>query len=262
MLYTPSHAELGQHPKTRRLARLLGVSIPTAIGHLHLLWHFALKYAPDGDLAGFDALDVADGALWEGEPTALLSALADAGWLDAGQLHDWGEYGGKFVKRKEDNAERMRDARATGKYPTNPPRAAHVQRTSETRATLEETREEKTREEEKRVDGGGLHPAPKPKDRVPAPTPPSADQLVDELADWADRKGVRDILRDEVERFIDHCLAGKDGRQVVYQSYTAAARKWITNPNFAHGPRAPNRNGPDAKFARTVENLRLLGERR
>jgi hypothetical protein len=54
MLYTPSHAELAQHPKTRKLARLLGVSIPTALGHLHLLWHFALKYAQDGDLTRFE----------------------------------------------------------------------------------------------------------------------------------------------------------------------------------------------------------------
>lgn len=108
MLYTPSHAELAQHPKTRKLARLLGCSIPTAIGHLHLLWHFALKYAPDGDLARFDNDEVADGCLWEGEPSDLYDAFRGAGWVNPdATIHDWDEYGGKALRQKDLNAERQ-----------------------------------------------------------------------------------------------------------------------------------------------------------
>ena len=33
-----------------KLARRLGVSLPAAIGHLHLLWWWAMDYAQDGDL--------------------------------------------------------------------------------------------------------------------------------------------------------------------------------------------------------------------
>jgi len=33
-----SHQTLGQHPKTRKLARLLNISAPTAVGHLQFLW--------------------------------------------------------------------------------------------------------------------------------------------------------------------------------------------------------------------------------
>jgi hypothetical protein len=175
MLYTPSHAELGQHPKTRRLARLLGVSIPTAIGHLHLLWHFALKYAPDGDLTSFDDVDLAEGAMWEGGAQVFSAALHDAGFIDASaegepwaiRLHDWDDYGGKYIERRERNAERMREKRATGHYPMNTPRATHVQRTYARRAGLEERRGEESREEEKATPSLAaarpVRAAPKPK---------------------------------------------------------------------------------------------------
>jgi hypothetical protein len=153
MLYTPSHAELAQHPKTRKLARLLGVSIPTALGHLHLLWHFALKYAQDGDLARFDCDEIADGCLWEGGGERFTGALIEAGWLDMATdgvtaIHDWDEHGGKLVNRKEANAARMREARAKQPESTKRPRATHVQRTTAARVEPEERRLEEKREEE------------------------------------------------------------------------------------------------------------------
>lgn len=106
MLYTPSHAELAQHPKTRKLARLLQCSIPTAIGHLNLLWHFALKYAPDGDLSRFDSAEIADGCMWEGTPETLCEAFESCEWVDRVDewkctIHDWHEYGGKALRHIE-----------------------------------------------------------------------------------------------------------------------------------------------------------------
>ena len=245
MLYTPSHAELGQHPKTRRFARLLGVSIPAALGHLHLLWHFALKYAQDGDLSRFECDDLSDGVLFEGDPALLLAALEDAGWLDEGRvIHDWEEHGGKYVQRKEANAQRMREARAKQPTDTNKPRATHVQRTNAARVEPEKRRVEKRREEENRgEDKDVVVPPPRPMTPVPRradarPALPSTDDLVEQLHSWADAKGVRDILRDEVERFHDYCLSGKNGKPVVYADYAAACRKWITNPSFDHAPRS------------------------
>jgi len=41
-VYIQSHEEIATHPKTRRLARALGISLPTVIGHLHLLWWWCL----------------------------------------------------------------------------------------------------------------------------------------------------------------------------------------------------------------------------
>ena len=106
MAWIPSHQELRSHPKTRKAARRAGVSLPTMIGHLHLLWYWALDLAEDGDLSKFDEEDLADGAAWEGDPEVFVAALVEcgsggrAGFLtEDRQLHDWQEYGGKYAKR-------------------------------------------------------------------------------------------------------------------------------------------------------------------
>ena len=54
MAWIESHQELWRHPKTKKLARLLAVSVPTAIGHLHGIWYWALDFAQDGDLRRYD----------------------------------------------------------------------------------------------------------------------------------------------------------------------------------------------------------------
>lgn len=106
MAYIPSHQELKDHPKTRRAARRCGVSIPAMVGHLHLLWWWALDHGPDGDLSRFESEDLADAAMWEGDPEDFVKALVDCGpggtegFLSSdGQLHDWDEYGGKYGQR-------------------------------------------------------------------------------------------------------------------------------------------------------------------
>lgn len=135
MTWIESHDTLAQHPKTRRACRILSIAAPQMIGHLHLLWWWAMSYADDGDLGDFDERDIADAAQWDGDPALFVEALTDCGpgespgFLDrdpdTGRLmiHDWDEYAGKLVERRRANAERMREKRAT-----------HVQRTSEVRA--------------------------------------------------------------------------------------------------------------------------------
>jgi hypothetical protein len=104
MAWIPSHQEIGRHPKTRKLARTLGVTVPTAVGHLHLLWHWAFSYAPTGDLTGHDVEDIADGAMWTDEPDTFVKALVKTGWADANGdrivLHDWDDYAGKYDQRR------------------------------------------------------------------------------------------------------------------------------------------------------------------
>ncbi len=49
MAWIESHQALGQHPKTIRLAAILGrAQMPTVVGHLHYLWWWAFDYARDG----------------------------------------------------------------------------------------------------------------------------------------------------------------------------------------------------------------------
>lgn len=117
MAWIESHQELGRHPKTRRLARMLGISLPAAVGHLHYLWWWALDFAEDGDLSGYDSYEIAEAAMWEGDPDEIVDALVHAQFLDrTGDgglvLHDWDEYAGRLIERRARDRERKRRERA------------------------------------------------------------------------------------------------------------------------------------------------------
>lgn len=134
MAWLRSEQSLAAHPKTKRVARALGLSIPTILGHLHLLWWWSMDYAPDGDLAEFEDWELAEAALYEGDPAGFVEALIAAGFVDRDRkIHDWHEYAGRLIDQREANAERMRTKRAQ-----------HVQRTTSARtgATEEESRGE------------------------------------------------------------------------------------------------------------------------
>jgi hypothetical protein len=128
MAWVESHQALGHHPKTIRLAELLKVRVPEAVGLLHFLWWWALDYAPNGLVPAADKPTVAHACLWHRKPDDLWSALLTAGFveeagLDVLKIHDWMDYAGRLVEKRAANAERMRNARAK-----------HVQRTSGARA--------------------------------------------------------------------------------------------------------------------------------
>ncbi len=109
MAWIESHQEMARHPKTRRVAMRLGISKAAVIGHLHLLWWWTLDFAPDGDLSGFDAEELAAVAEWEGDAEQFLQALLDTGWLDEGRrVHNWGDYAGRLVTAREGIRERQR----------------------------------------------------------------------------------------------------------------------------------------------------------
>ncbi len=113
MAYIESHQTLPRHPKTRKAARLLGVSVPAVIGHLHCLWYWAMDYAQDGDLTPHERAELADAAMWEGEADALIVALTAAGFLDETPdgglvIHEWMEYAGKLIEKRKSDAARKR----------------------------------------------------------------------------------------------------------------------------------------------------------
>lgn len=114
MAWIESHQEIVRHPKTKRLARLLGVSIPTAMGHLHCLWYWALDFAQDGYVSKYNGGDLADAALWEGDVDLFTTSLIESGWLDvegdATLIHDWWDYAGKLLERRRKDVERKRNS--------------------------------------------------------------------------------------------------------------------------------------------------------
>lgn len=128
MAWIESHQELGRHPKTVHFAKLLGVSRPTAVGHLHYLWWWAMDYAQDGNLARYPVEVIAEAVLWEGEANDLWQALIIAGFVNEdGTVHDWFDYAGSLIEKRVANRDRMRMKRAETVQRTCVERAAHVQ---------------------------------------------------------------------------------------------------------------------------------------
>jgi hypothetical protein len=93
------------HPKTLDFAARLQVELPTAIGHLELLWAFTGKKAPQGDVGKWPDGAIARACYWNGDPRLFLSALVAAGFIDTDTdhryvVHDWHDHAPRWVRSK------------------------------------------------------------------------------------------------------------------------------------------------------------------
>lgn len=93
------------HPKTLDFAARLGVELPTAIGHLELLWAFTGKKAPQGNIGKWADGAIARACYWMGDPKVFVQALIDAGFAEESAehgilIHDWPEHAPRWVKAK------------------------------------------------------------------------------------------------------------------------------------------------------------------
>lgn len=161
MAWIKSHQEIAQHPKTRRLARLLGEGLPCVIGRLHLLWWWALDYAEDGDLSRYEEADIADACQWDGDPEQLVEALVSVRFLDRADdqlvIHDWGDYAGRLIEKRQSEVQRVQRWRQAQKSvalePETPsPEVANGPVTRNVRdgyvPRVDKSREDKTRDED------------------------------------------------------------------------------------------------------------------
>lgn len=93
------------HPKTLDLAALLQVELPTAIGHLELLWAFTGKKAPQGNIGKWPDGAIARACFWMGDPQRFMQSLLQAGLIEADPehryiVHDWHEHAPRWVRAK------------------------------------------------------------------------------------------------------------------------------------------------------------------
>jgi hypothetical protein len=96
-----------EHPKTVRLSRILDIERWGAIGLLEGLWHFAARYAIQGDIGRWSNQEIADGIGWHGRhgtPDALVAALVEARFLDESPehrllIHDWADHCDESVRK-------------------------------------------------------------------------------------------------------------------------------------------------------------------
>lgn len=226
MAWIQSYQDLGRHPKTGRLARTLGISRPAAIGHLHLLWWWALDYAKDGDLAAYDAGEIADACMWDQDADAFVEALVASGWLDADasgehwRIHSWHEHGGRIEAERARNnaasAERMRRRRgeqapngqpvsaephgafSPGSPPVTPEHPANTARVT----ALEKRREEQKRENERREEQQQSRTRPARTAAAAAAAGPGSEGYREELAPLTERmKAALDAAGIDIDAF-------------------------------------------------------------
>jgi len=93
-----------EHPKMKRLARALRVNQAQAVGILESLWHWAGRFAPQGDIGRFSDSDIADSAYWTKEPGILIEALVESKWVQRDPahrliIHDWHDHAEESVKK-------------------------------------------------------------------------------------------------------------------------------------------------------------------
>lgn len=94
-----------EHPKTLAFASRLGVELPTAIGHLELLWAFTAKQSPRGDVGKWEDGAIALACYYKGEPEKFVNSLLKSGLMDAHKthrlvIHDWQEHCPNWIRAK------------------------------------------------------------------------------------------------------------------------------------------------------------------
>ena len=110
MAWIELHQGLPYNKKTLRLKRILRIKTAQAVGHVCMLWLWALDNAQDGDLTRFSAGgDCRGQRLVRKTGGGLRRGAAGGGLLDADrQIHDWHSYAGRLIEKRRADAERKR----------------------------------------------------------------------------------------------------------------------------------------------------------
>lgn len=106
-----------EHPKTKRLSRLLGTVPGVALGVLETIWHWIGEYRKDGGITMNDLEDALDSGGWlsmfsaEAVAAAMTSSERECIWLDLlpdGRMfiHDWHVHADDAVNRSLARAKR------------------------------------------------------------------------------------------------------------------------------------------------------------
>jgi hypothetical protein len=108
-MWTRVDTGLRDHRKVRRLARKLEIEQAHALGLVVSFWLFSLNNWGHG-VVDQDPDEIAHAACWDGDPQDLVQGLFDAGFLENKNgvwlIHDWDNYGGKYIKQVERNRDR------------------------------------------------------------------------------------------------------------------------------------------------------------
>lgn len=132
MAWIELHQSLRNHPKILHLKVLLGAQDKDLVrAKLENLWLWALDYCLNGRLTvaerPLSAAEIAEAAEWSGDGAVFLQSLIAAGWIDerpGGKngktlyLHDWQDYAGRLLSKRESERKRVAEYRENGRTRT------------------------------------------------------------------------------------------------------------------------------------------------
>jgi hypothetical protein len=197
------------HPKTLDLSARLNISLPTAIGHLELLWAWTGKKAAQGNIGKWPDGAIARACFYDGDPAVFIAALVDCRFLDAHPehrltVHDWPDHAPRWVKSKLST-----EGLVFISVATSPVAVGDV---SGDTSTDSKGRVVKGSEVKGRGTRSRAHPAPD--DFV----------LTDDRKRYAEGKGLTGTA-EQFDQFLDHHKA--KGSQFV--DWNAAWQTWVRN---------------------------------
>lgn len=120
MAWYEAHQTLAKHPKTLKFASLINCERRYALGLVHDLFTWGLDMAkPDGTLPGLGPKEIASALDFAGKKgLKIVTALVESGFLEcqngAYKIHDWHEYAGKFVDRRDADKRRKNRGSSSG----------------------------------------------------------------------------------------------------------------------------------------------------
>jgi hypothetical protein len=100
-MWIESHQDLEGHPKLLDLCNKTGWSIDEAIGKLHRLWWWTLRYAEDGNLSRYKPSQFLVRLNEKLSPEELYKILQETNFIEKnGLIHDWMDYAGRYLTAK------------------------------------------------------------------------------------------------------------------------------------------------------------------
>lgn len=113
-MYIELHDQLLNHPKKIRLATILKIKPPHALGLIASLYLFTARYAEeDGNLTKFTAEEIAEGIFWHADAKTLIDAFVTAGFIeregDNMRVHDWLKHGIRTLRQSRERTRKYRE---------------------------------------------------------------------------------------------------------------------------------------------------------
>lgn len=99
-----AHSSCFNHVKLKKLAKLLKVGRPQALGHLEFFWHYCGDCHLDGDISGLTDSDIEMASEWRGKRGAFVGAALESGFIDRDsegtRVHDWDQWAPDYIRKR------------------------------------------------------------------------------------------------------------------------------------------------------------------